>query len=93
MPRLHPMTRLRRAAALLLHVLLLQVAVLGGGMACAPVWAGLSGGIGTGSSTHAASHDMAHGAPTHGARPRATAPRIPMRRHTASPRRAARSSP
>ena len=58
------MSRLRTAVALLFHVLLLHASVLGGGMACAPVWSGVIAATPEAAATHAATH-ASHGAPTH----------------------------
>ena len=54
------MSRLRTAVALLFHVLLLHASVLGGGMACAPVWNGMVAAAPQASAAHAS-----HGAPEH----------------------------
>ena len=64
------MPRLRAVAALLLHVLLLHASVLGGGMACAPLWTGLHGGAAeVASAAHAGAHGdhagVAHAASAH----------------------------
>jgi hypothetical protein len=64
------MSRLRTAVALLLHVLLLHASVLGGGMACAPLWTGLgSAAVEVGNAAHDGMHDGMHGAPAHAGRP------------------------
>ena len=61
------MSRLRTAVALLFHVLLLHASVLGGGMACAPVWSGMIAATPEAAATHATTHaaHASHGAPTH----------------------------
>ena len=64
------MPRLRALVALLLHVLLLHASVLGGGMACAPLWTGMGSGASAAASVvHAGAHDApahrGHGAPAH----------------------------
>ncbi len=57
--------RLRTFAALLFHVLLLQVSVLGGGMACAPTWADGVGAAAAGAPAAGGAHDAhdAHAGP------------------------------
>ncbi len=60
------MSRLRTAVALLFHVLLLHASVLGGGMACAPVWTGMVAAESQVDAAHAAhAAHASHGAPTH----------------------------
>jgi hypothetical protein len=53
------MKRVRRALALLLHVVLLQALALGGGMPCAPAFAAVHGGAGHGGAGHPATGSAA----------------------------------
>jgi hypothetical protein len=57
------MSRIRTAVALLFHVLLLHASVLGGGMACAPVWTGMVAAAPEADAALGA--HASHGAPAH----------------------------
>ena len=59
------MTRARTAIALLFHVLLLHVSVLGGGMACAPAWTSLVRATPAAAAPSAAHHGGQHEAAQH----------------------------